>query len=84
MQPGEAPAEDGINRVDKTFSLVPENVLGNDASCPRDPTFTINGKSITLEVMTKGCEIIRKYIRPIIILLASFFALNIAAGILRE
>lgn len=77
---GTAPTSDGIVRSDKNITWTPDNILGTSASCPPDKTVSIMGRTFVITQMSTVCGWLSSYVRPMAILLASFFAVFIVAG----
>lgn len=81
---GTAPESDGIGRGTRNMSWTPDNILGTSASCPADKTVTVMGRSFTITNMGWLCGLLASYVRPMAILLASFFAVMIVAGATKD
>ncbi|WP_415003888.1 hypothetical protein [Aeromicrobium sp.] len=77
---GNAPTSDGINRTTRSALYTPEYVMAGTGACPVDPTVTVGGQAISLGFFSKTCGYLVDYVRPMAIVLASFFALMIGIG----
>ena len=75
--PGEG---DGIQRQTQDVAFNVEALVPFGGGCPADPTVSIMGRALQLPIYSKGCGFLVDYVRPLAILLASFFALFIALG----
>jgi len=68
------PASTDIPKISKTITYTPDNSFGS-GSCPADKTMTVNGRQLKVVDWSSHCGYISTYLRPILILLASYMAL---------
>lgn len=74
------PGDGIIPRDTFSVSYTPDNVLGTNAACPADRVINIFGHQMHITNMTFICDVLRSYVRPIAIMLASFVAVFIVLG----
>ena len=73
-----------VPTANRTIMVLPENAFGNNASCPPDPSISLNGRTLVLPIYSRGCNILVRYVRPIAILLAAFLSLMIETGVTKQ
>jgi hypothetical protein len=81
---GDIPGDDGINRDTVSLSLDADNTFPASGVCPPDPRITFFGTTIEVPLYSIGCDWLRKFIRPVAILLSTFFSLMIVTGVTRD
>lgn len=70
----DTPSGADIPKSSKTITYSQDNSFGA-GSCPANKTMTVNGKQLTVVDWVSYCGYIADYLRPILILLASYAAL---------
>ena len=69
---------------EREISWQPDNRMASGGSCPADPRISLMGQSYTLEIFSLACEYIRRYGRPVVLLIAAFISYIIVSGAFRQ
>ena len=69
---------------EREISWQPDNRMASGGSCPADPRISLMGQTYTLEIFSLACEYIRRYGRPVVLLIAAFISYIIVSGAFRQ
>ena len=64
--------------------FIVKDIFALNGACPADFTISALGHTFEPQIMTRACFLISNYVRPVVILFGTLFALLIVAGITKE
>ena len=76
--------EDVPRNEDVNLVFEPDSLFPDGGACPAELSFTLIGRSVTTTAVTKMCEFVQWYVRPVAMLLGTVLALMIVNGAFRS